>query len=396
MKQSIIVGLAGATTIASLGGIGLVDALTRDVALTVDGQAGVVRVNADQTVAQVLAGQQVAVNSHDLVSPALGTVVSDGMRVTVEYAHQVDITIDGLTRSIWTVEPTVGDVVAELGVTSPTARITPDPATPVTVEGVEINVVTPKLVSLRVDGATATFETTAASLAELLAARGIEIDADDRLTPPAATALSDGTTIILQRVEAFQETTTEEIPFEATKKNDSSLEQGKTKVQTEGVNGVKVSFWDVVVVDGVEESRALAAEAVAVEPVAEVTLVGTKKASSDNTSSSNSGGSSTPVPKGDAQAIAKALLPEFGFGDDQFGCLVNLWQRESGWRTNAQNRSSGAYGIPQALPGSKMAKYGSDWRTNPTTQIKWGLGYIAKRYGTPCGAWSNFLSRGWY
>ena len=85
----------------------------------------------------------------------------------------------------------------------------------------------------------------------------------------------------------------------------------------------------------------------------------------------------------------------YGWGDDQFACLLSLWNRESGWRVNAAN-SSGAYGIPQALPGSKMASAGADWQTNPATQIAWGLGYIAGRYGTPCGAWDHSESNGWY
>lgn len=80
----------------------------------------------------------------------------------------------------------------------------------------------------------------------------------------------------------------------------------------------------------------------------------------------------------------------------QFQCLVNLWSRESGWRHKAHNSSSGAHGIPQALPGSKMASAGPNWRTNPRTQIKWGLKYIKGRYGSPCGAWSHWLSRHWY
>jgi len=98
---------------------------------------------------------------------------------------------------------------------------------------------------------------------------------------------------------------------------------------------------------------------------------------------------------GSAQAIAREMLQARGMGDDQFSCLVALWNRESGWRVNAYN-SSGAYGIPQALPGSKMAAYGADWQTNPATQIAWGLGYITGRYGTPCGAWGHSQSTGWY
>ncbi|MEV3922840.1 lytic transglycosylase domain-containing protein [Actinomadura coerulea] len=104
-----------------------------------------------------------------------------------------------------------------------------------------------------------------------------------------------------------------------------------------------------------------------------------------------------PVPAGEAQAIARRLMPSYGFsGSGQFGCLVNLWNKESHWNVHAANPSSGAYGIPQALPGSKMGSAGSDWQNNATTQIKWGLGYIKNRYSTPCGAWSHSESVGWY
>ncbi len=90
------------------------------------------------------------------------------------------------------------------------------------------------------------------------------------------------------------------------------------------------------------------------------------------------------------------MLASFGWGQDQFSCLDPLWSHESGWSTTASNPSSGAYGIPQALPGSKMATAGPDWQTNPVTQIRWGLGYIKSLYGSPCGAWSHEQGTGWY
>lgn len=99
---------------------------------------------------------------------------------------------------------------------------------------------------------------------------------------------------------------------------------------------------------------------------------------------------------GDPRDIARALLPQFGFSSDQFGCLDSLWTRESNWTVNADNPTSSAYGIPQALPGSKMSSEGADWATNPETQIRWGLGYIQDRYGSPCSAWSHSQGVGWY
>ena len=98
----------------------------------------------------------------------------------------------------------------------------------------------------------------------------------------------------------------------------------------------------------------------------------------------------------DPRTIARALLAEFGFAESQFGCLDSLWERESHWNVYADNPNSSAYGIPQALPGSKMSSAGADWATNPVTQIRWGLGYIEDRYGSPCGAWGHSQSHGWY
>lgn len=115
-----------------------------------------------------------------------------------------------------------------------------------------------------------------------------------------------------------------------------------------------------------------------------------------------SAGGSAPAPVAgvpdpdSAQAIGLAMVTARGWGSDQFDCLVSLWNRESRWNAFAENSSSGAYGIPQALPGSKMASAGDDWQTNPTTQITWGLGYIAGRYGSPCGAWAHSEALGWY
>jgi hypothetical protein len=98
----------------------------------------------------------------------------------------------------------------------------------------------------------------------------------------------------------------------------------------------------------------------------------------------------------DPRGIARILVSDRGWSSSQFTCLDLLWKKESGWNYRARNPVSGAYGIPQALPGSKMASAGSDWRTNPVTQIEWGLGYIADIYGTPCGAWSHSKAFGWY
>jgi hypothetical protein len=102
-----------------------------------------------------------------------------------------------------------------------------------------------------------------------------------------------------------------------------------------------------------------------------------------------------PQPSGSPQRIAMSMLGSFGWSSRQFGCLDSLWSRESGWNVTAQN-GDGAYGIPQAMPGGKMASAGPDWQTDAATQIRWGLGYIRDLYSSPCGAWAHEEATGWY
>jgi len=98
-----------------------------------------------------------------------------------------------------------------------------------------------------------------------------------------------------------------------------------------------------------------------------------------------------------AKLVAKALIAEkYQWGEAQYACLNKLWTKESHWNYKARNKVSGAHGIAQALPATKMEVVGTDWRTNPVTQITWGLKYINERYDTPCKAWSKFKRSRWY
>jgi len=161
---------------------------------------------------------------------------------------------------------------------------------------------------------------------------------------------------------------------------------------------------NLIVMNAAAKTLSVAAKPAMVNPSAvmasQQASSGTGSGSSSSSSSSSGGGVTTvsapPPNPGTAQSIGYAMLPQFGFSQKtQWGCLLDLWNRESGWVYDAEN-ASGAYGIPQALPGSKMASAGSDWATNPATQIKWGLGYITQIYGTPCGAWNFELANGYY
>lgn len=227
-------------------------------------------------------------------------------------------------------------------------------------------------------------------------------------TLPDDSAASDVTsplTIEGGQIVTSTEDEVEVLEHSSVKENDPTLERGTEKVGTEGKDGSVRRTFSVSTVDGKEVSRLLIAE-VRTEPVDEVIKVGTKApapvyaapaAPAANADTSNpAAGEPVVVNRGGAQGIAQQMVAARGWNNQQFQCLVTLWNHESGWRVNATNRSSGAYGIPQALPGSKMASAGADWRTNPATQITWGLGYISARYGTPCGALGHFHSRGWY
>ena len=146
-----------------------------------------------------------------------------------------------------------------------------------------------------------------------------------------------------------------------------------------------------------DAASAAAAQAKAAEDAARK-----KKDEEASRSTRSAGPPSYPAPAscdvyGGNRNIGCRELLAAGFGLDQMPCLDKLWTRESGWNPNAHNNSSGAHGIPQAVPGNKMASYGEKWATDATIQIKWGLnGYIKPRYKTPCGAWGHSQSTGWY
>ena len=147
-----------------------------------------------------------------------------------------------------------------------------------------------------------------------------------------------------------------------------------------------------------EVEKARAAKAAAVAKAKAAALAKQRKAAAERAARAAVRKRIVANAQEDPKSVARMLLPEYGFGQGQWSCLDQLWIGESGWQWSVANSSSGAYGIPQSLPGRKMASMGADWRTNPVTQIKWGLDYIKKSYGTPCNALDQWNSRSphWY
>lgn len=183
------------------------------------------------------------------------------------------------------------------------------------------------------------------------------------------------------------------IPFEPVTKNVANgASETKDQVLQEGREGKKEVTYRVKYQNDVEIERTEVSSVVLEEPVNKIVQVRAKQ----TTSRSSSGRTYISGSVAEYQAYARARCSAYGWSTADFNCLVALWNKESKWNPNAYNSGSGAYGIPQALPASKMATAGTDYRTNYKTQINWGLSYISSRYGSPSAAWSHSKSTGWY
>ena len=204
-------------------------------------------------------------------------------------------------------------------------------------------------------------------------------DGDEIAMVPNNNFLENGAANVYQITRNGGRTVTieEEIPFTEETIRDINLEKGKSEVRQLGEVGTKKVSYNVYYVDNKEVSRELVSEEVVREPVSRVTAVGAK---------------SSVRPE---QAVCAEWVRQAGVSEADVAAAVDLIYHESGCRVDATNAYSGAYGIPQALPGSKMASAGADWETNPVTQIRWMAGYVS-RYGGWQGAVNFWYSHGWY
>lgn len=184
-------------------------------------------------------------------------------------------------------------------------------------------------------------------------------------------------------------TVEEEIPFETITKDVSNGSDTTNRVIQAGKNGIKEVTYKVKYKDNVEIERIELSSKVVKEPVNKIVQIQTKV-------TYRSAGRARSGSALEYQQYAATVCRSYGWSETDIDCLISLWNKESGWNPYAYNASSGAYGIPQALPGSKMASAGSDYQTNYQTQINWGLSYISSRYGNPQNAWNHSQNKGWY
>ena len=254
--------------------------------------------------------------------------------------------------------------------------------------------------------------TTNTKVSDILAENHIIVLEGENVTPGIDEELSDNKTITITKgasesksdegymsaeeilasyTQIVEKIVTEEveIPYETVTKdvsNGSSSTQNR--VVQKGENGLKVVTYKIKYQNGAEIEKTEISSEIVKEPVEKIVEVRTKQVTSR-------GGVATGS-VAEYQAYAEKRCFDYGWSDGDFQALVKLWNKESRWNPYASNSSSGAYGIPQALPASKMATYGTDYRTNYKTQIEWGLSYIKSRYGTPTAAWNHSCNKGWY
>jgi uncharacterized protein YabE (DUF348 family) len=358
----------------------------KNIQLEVDGKSVKVTTMLN-TVEDVLNYRGVSVVGSDEVTPSLDTPISNNEKIVVSHTHPIRLIIDGKGVQIWSSASTVSQVIKSLGLAPKSVITNISTSVPLNNINEPIQISTTKYVTVNIDNVQQKLFTSAQTVGMLLGS--LDIESNSKTSVPLDSPVTNDMHIDIKEVESKNQVKTVLVPFKVIKKKTSDLYKGETVVKTQGKVGIQKSIYNLEKNKKQVINKKSIGQLIVKQPVAQVVLVGTKKRPEVPDVS-------VDVSPGSAQSIAQDMLSDYGWDSGQFKCLVALWNRESGWRVNANNPYSGAYGIPQALPGNKMASAGSDWRTNPATQIKWGLGYIKGRYSSPCGAWAHSESSGWY
>lgn len=338
------------------------------------------------TIGDALKDAGITLDSHDAVEPAATQqIVATEYQVNIYRARPVTVVDGAVRQKIVTAYQTAEQIAKDAGIT-----LYPEDKTKLSMSenlvadgaGLQLTINRATAFNLTLYGTTSVVRTQAKTVGDMLKEKGIKIGENDRVSTPVSTPITADTTIQVWR-EGKQTITVEEpVAFDTQQIKDADQDVGYKAVQTAGVNGKKNVTYEVEIRDGQEVARTAIASIVTTQPSSQVEIIGAKLP--------------TPTNPTENQALGHAMMLNAGFGEEQWSCLYTLWTHESGWKTTSGNISSGAYGIPQALPATKMASFGADYLTNPQTQISWGLKYIQGRYGSPCSAWSAWQAKGWY
>lgn len=277
--KKIITAVALGVALAA-GGTTTAAALHKDVRLTVDGQpvtAGAFAV----TVADVLNANGITLGPQDTVSPTLDTAIHDGEAINVNYAKPVTMTLNGQQRTFVTAAATVAEALETQNIANlSTAWTSVPPATALPREGLALQVSTPKKISLSIGGAKPQLVTTSANtVADLLASRGVTADSDDLVSPQPGAYLSDGEKIVLDRVEVASKTVTEGVAFQVTKKTNATLWAGESRTVIAGKNGRATRTYQITMINGKVSKKVVLDEVVLAKPQPATVEVGTKTSS---------------------------------------------------------------------------------------------------------------------
>ncbi len=364
--------------------VGASDVMT--VNLSIDGNSQVIPTRA-QTVRELLDRAHLTLGEKDIVEPALDTPIEkDNTTVNVYRARPVLVEDRGKKSVAYTAEQTPQAVAAAAGfdihpedtlVTVPAEEIS---ATDVLREGIvaqRVVIDRADEVNLNLYGTPVPIRTHASTVAELLTEKNVVLNEGDTLQPGLETILTNGMQIFVVRVGKTVVSEEQAIPAPLETIDDPNLAAGTTVVRQAGSDGRKVVTYELELHNGAEASRRVIQEVLAAEPVKRIVVKGSKLVISDPAAN---------------VVLGQQIAGEMGWSGE-FSCIYQIFQRESKWNHLARNRNTGAYGIPQALPGSKM---GPGWESDPGVQIHWGINYMVQRYGSPCKANSFWQVNGWY
>lgn len=310
-----------------------------------------------------------------------GNTFAEGDTFSVEEAKFVTFFDEGKKLTVKTDARTVGEAIERAGyIVNKGDIVEPGAETEINMDDFFINIYRARPVVVK-DGAVEKYLMTASyDYKSIVKDAGLTVyDGDEIKMMMNDNFLESGVANIYQITRNGGRTLTEEveIPFTEETVVDASLETGKSEVRQLGEVGMKKVYYNVYYVDNKEVSRELVKEEVVREPVTRITVKGAKR--------------SLPPDSG----TCADWVREAGVSEEDLPAALDLIYHESGCRVDAANVSSGAYGIPQALPGDKMASVGADWETNPVTQIRWMAGYV-NRYGGWQGAINFWYAHGWY
>lgn len=370
LSRTIRHAAQGVAALAVAAGSVGVAHLDKAVALTVDGSPRSVHVFGG-TVRDALEKSDIRVGEHDVVVPSLDAAISDGDHISVRYGRKLVVTVDGQRREYWTTATTVDAALRDVGVRADGAVLTASRSQTLGREGLALSVTTPKDVTILDGGKRRTVTTTAPQVGAVFGQLGIEHDADDTVDPGVSTAVRDGMTITLTRIETKTQTKTESVAFKTTRSNDSSMAAGTTKTVTAGKAGAKKVTRELRYVNGKLSGTKVVKTVVTKKPVAAVVKVGTKKAAVSSSSSS-----SAPRSAGNTSG-AGINLANAAMWDRIAQC-----ESSGNWSINTGN---GYYGGLQFATASWLAYGGADFAPRADLASRAEQITVANRYYAKAG-----------